>query len=99
MRELIRRGFGRMDADEAPHAAFVLEFDEAGDLSEQGVVLAAAHVDAWLVLGAALADEDGAAAHELATEALHAQALALGIAPVDRGTAAFLVCHRSNLRV
>ena len=45
-------------ADEAAAAAVILELHRAGDLGEQRVVLAHAHVIAGADLGAALADED-----------------------------------------
>src|SRR4051794_2371073 len=54
----------------------------AGGRREERVVLADADVDAGVKHRAALADEDRARVHELATEGLQAQALALGIAAV-----------------
>jgi hypothetical protein len=46
--------FGGVDGDEAAVLSAVLEADDAGDLGEEGVVLAAAEVEAGLQLGAAL---------------------------------------------
>ena len=50
--------FGGIDVDEAPVLAAVLVAHHAGDLGEQGIVLAAAHVGAGIQLGAALAHDD-----------------------------------------
>ena len=76
--------FGREDADETAHAAFVFEVYDAGDEREKSVVFAAADVEAGLALGAALAEEDSAGVDELAAETLGAEALTLGVAPVGR---------------
>ena len=69
--------FDGEDADEAAHAAFVFEVDDAGDESEESVIFAAADVEAGLVTGAALADENRAGVDELAAEALDAEPLSL----------------------
>ena len=74
--------FDRVDRDEAAMLATVLEADHAVDLGEQGVVLAAANVDAGLKRGATLANQDGAASDDLAAEALHAEALSVRVATV-----------------
>jgi hypothetical protein len=66
--------------------ATVAEADHAGDLGEEGVVLAAADIGAGLELGAALADDDGAAEDGLAGEALDAEALRVGVAAVFCGS-------------
>ena len=71
-----------LDADELAETAAIAKYDDAGDLGEQRVVLAAADVLAGLVDGAALPHQDGAARHHFAAEGLHAQALGIGIAPV-----------------
>src|SRR6218665_3447326 len=60
---------------------------------EQGVVAATADVHTGVEVRAALADEDLAGLDDLATEALHAQALGVGVATVARGARALLVCH------
>src|SRR5690349_19010942 len=73
---------GRDDVGELAHAAAVLEFDHAGHLREQGVVLAPTDVEAGLNLGAALAHDHAAAGYELAAEYLHAQSLGVGVATV-----------------
>ena len=70
------------DVDEAPHAAAVAEFDHAGYLREQRVVLAPAHVLTGLELGAPLPYDDRSAGDELSAEDLHTQALCIRIAPV-----------------
>src|SRR6185312_15304805 len=72
------------------------EGDDAVGSGEQGVVAADANVLAGVHLGAALADQDVARQNLLAAEALHAEALAVGIAAVARGAACFLVCHRTT---
>jgi hypothetical protein len=68
---------------EAAQAAFVLEPHDAGNLGEQGVVLAPADVIPRLQPRAALANQDGAARDELAVKALHTQPLGVGIAAVS----------------
>src|SRR5207247_1587969 len=50
-------------------------------------------VRARLQRGSALPHEDRAARYELAREALHAEALAVRVAPVARGPLTFLVSH------
>src|SRR5689334_915490 len=72
------------------------EGDDAVGGGEQRVVAADAHVLAGVHLGAALADQDVARQDLLAAEALHTETLAVGIAAVARGTACFLVCHRTT---
>jgi len=72
------------DADVAARLAFVFEEDEAGDQGKEGVVLRARDILAGLVTRAALADEDGAAIDELATKALDAEPLPVGITSVCR---------------
>src|SRR5699024_2541945 len=84
---------GRDDVDHLA-AAPVAELDGAGGEGEQGVVLAAADVLAGVELGAALADDDLPGADDLATEALDAEALRVGVAAVPGGAGALLRCHR-----
>src|SRR6266436_377794 len=93
---LVRGGLGllrRLDADEAAVTSLVLKLHEARNHGVERVVLALADVFSGLVLGAALAHQDGAGVHELPAEALDAQPLAVRIAAVCRGAAAFLMCH------
>ncbi len=72
---------------------FGAELDRTGREGEQGVVAAAADVDAGVEVGAALADDDLARADDLAAEALHAEALRVGVATVAGGACALFVCH------
>jgi hypothetical protein len=74
----------RFDGDKAAGAATVDELDAAIDFSEEGVVGAAADVEAGLNPGAALADDDGTAGDNLASEELDAEALCVGVAAVFR---------------
>jgi hypothetical protein len=69
--------FGRDDGDEAALLALVLELDDACDLGEKGVVGAAADVEAGLMGGSALADEDAAAGYGFAVAALDAKSLGI----------------------
>src|SRR5690348_525691 len=69
-------------ADELAHPPAIVKLDHAGDLGEQRVVLAPAHVIAGLETRAALAHDDGAAGNQLPAEHLYAEALRIGIAPV-----------------
>ena len=55
--------------------ATVLEADDARDLREEGVILAAADVQAGLERCAALTDDDAAAKDRLAAEYLYAKPL------------------------
>src|ERR1700730_1909287 len=69
------RFVGRLHANKAPVAAFVLELDDAGDQRVKRVVLTLPDVDARLMLGAALANEDGSGVDKFSAEALHAEPL------------------------
>src|SRR5262249_28726598 len=73
--------------------ALVVVAHDAGDLREQGVVLAAADVDAGHEPGPALAHEDRAAVHGLAAERLDAEPLRVGVAAVARRALSLFVCH------
>src|ERR1700674_4308910 len=84
---------GGVHADEPSVAALVLELNDPGHERVQGVVLTLPDIHARLVLCAALADEDGAGVDQLPAKTLHSQPLAVRIAAVCRGAAAFLVCH------
>ena len=68
---------GRDDVDEAALLAFVLELHHAGDLGVEGVIGAAADIEAGLVRCAALADEDAATGDGFAVAALDAEALCI----------------------
>src|SRR6266849_488959 len=94
--QLVRGGLGllsRQDTDEAAVTAPVLELHEASNHREERVVLALPDVFSGLVLGAALAHQDRAGVDQLPAEALDSQPLAVRIAAVCRGAAAFLMCH------
>lgn len=67
--------FGGIDRDEAAELSSVLEANHAGDFGEEGVVFAAADVEACLERCAALADDDAAAEDCLAAEYLHPESL------------------------
>ena len=70
-----RREFGWIDIDKATMLALVLEADDAVDLGEEGVVLAAADVGAGLERGATLTDDDAATEDRLTTEYLDSEPL------------------------
>ena len=70
-------GNGCDDVDEAATLALVLELHNAGDLGVEGVVRAAADVEAGLVGCAALADEDAAAGDGFAVATLDAESLSV----------------------
>src|SRR2546422_2581848 len=84
---------GRQDTDVAALAAFILEADDPGNAGKQRIVFASADVEARLMGRAALADKNSARVHELSREALDAQSLSLGVAPIGGGAATFLVWH------
>ena len=63
-------------------AALDTELDGARRRREQRVVATAADVDARMEVGAALADDDLAGLHDLATEPLDAESLGIGITTV-----------------
>jgi hypothetical protein len=69
------------------------KLDDPVGLREQGVVGANADVHAGTVHRSALADQDVAREHVLATELLDAQTLGVGIAAVTSTAARFFVCH------
>ncbi|CAH2600233.1 protein of unknown function [Rhodovastum atsumiense] len=72
-----------------------LEGDVAVDQREDGVVAAEADIAARLPAGAALAEDDVACHHRLATGLLEAEAPAFRIAPVAGRTACLFMCHLS----
>jgi hypothetical protein len=71
----------------------VRKLHDAGDESEERVVLTLANVFAGLVARAALTHENRASVDKLSAEALYAEPLSVRIAAVCRGAAAFLMCH------
>ena len=86
---------GDHDVDDLA-TALGAKFDRARSECEQGVVLAAPDVDAGVEVRAALADDDLAALDDLATEALYAEVLRVGVAPVASGTRALFMCHECS---
>jgi hypothetical protein len=56
-------------------ATLVTEFNGSRCQSEQGVVVAAAHVVTGVKVGSALTNDDFASLHHLTAEALHAEVL------------------------
>ena len=69
------------------------ELDRTGREGEERVVAATADVGARVEVGATLTDEDLAREDNLTAEALHAEALCVGVTTVARRTRAFFVCH------
>jgi hypothetical protein len=72
------------DVDHAATAAGA-EFDLAGAQREQGVVATTTNAVTGVEVSATLADEDLACVDLLAAETLHAEALAVRVAPVTGG--------------
>ena len=68
-------GFERLDHHELAHRSAVFEYDFAADLGKKGAVFPATNVEAGLYAGAALANDDRPAGHDLATECLETEAL------------------------
>src|SRR5215210_1707930 len=85
-------GERRNDVDD-PAAPAGPELDGPRAEREQGVVTAAADVQPRVEVGAPLAHDDLAGVHLLAAEALDAEALRVGVAPVAGGRRALLVSH------
>ena len=67
--------------------------DNAGDQSEQGVVLATADVLAGVEVGTTLTNKNLASIHGLASKTLATESLRMRVAPVAARTEAFLMCH------
>src|SRR5215510_2508886 len=88
----LSRGRG-IDADLVLRAVLVLELHDAVDEGVDGVVRAQTDVVAGMPLGSALADDDVAGDHALATVLLHAAVLRIRVAAVARGADALLMCH------
>src|SRR5918999_594091 len=87
-------------SDELPRSkrastgAAARELHGSGARGEDRVVAAQADALAGLELGAALAHDDLAAAHGLAREHLHAEALCVRVAAVAARSEALLLSHR-----
>jgi hypothetical protein len=69
------------------------ELNRACLQGEQGVVATTADTGARVEVGAALADDDLACGNDLATEALYAEVLGVGVTTVASGARAFFMCH------
>ena len=89
---LCRGELAREDVDDATTACNA-ELDDAGRQGEQGVVLAAANIVTRVEVSAALAHDDLAGVDGLATEALDAKALRIGVATVSGAGRTLLLCH------
>jgi len=74
----------------------ILEADDAVGRGKERVVATQADVLPGLPLRAVLPHDDGAAADDLATEALDTEALRLAVATVAARSLTFLVSHGSN---
>src|SRR5208337_4252621 len=81
------------DRSVAPAVAAVHKLYPAGDLGEERVVGADAHVEARLDAGAALARDDGAAGNQFAGKGLYAQPLRIRVASVCGAASTLLMCH------
>src|SRR5262249_37840487 len=86
----------RHHADAQTAGAVVLEANHAVHEREQRVVLGQADVLPRLPLRAVLPQDDGAATHGLAPEALHAQPLGIAVPAVAARSLSFLVRHVSR---
>jgi hypothetical protein len=84
---------GRKYADEPARATLIFKAHVASNAGKQRVVLPAPHVQAGLVLGPALPNQNGAGIDELPREALHTQPLSGRVPAVYRRSATFFVCH------
>src|SRR5262245_36197894 len=81
------------DADALAVFAEVLETDSARDLGKERVVLSAANIGAGMDVSSALTNDDRTGSDEFSREALHAQPLAVRVAPVLGAAYAFFMCH------
>ena len=83
LRRIGRCSLGRVDADEPPPRAVVLERDAAGALGEKGVVLAETDIDTGPESAAVLSHQDGSALDQVPVEALDAKPLSLTVPPIS----------------
>ena len=74
--------------------AHSLKTDHAVDQCKQSIILAAAHVDAGMDLGASLSDEDIACENKLTARALGTKPLRRAVSTVSRTTYALLVSEK-----
>src|SRR6478752_704457 len=84
----------RDDVDDLA-AALGAELDGAGLEREQRVVATATDTRTRVEVGATLADDDLAGLHDLAAEALHAEALGVRVTTVASRARSLFVCHVS----
>ena len=85
--------FDRLNADDPPVSAVVLEPHTPGNLREDRVVLADAGVEAGPEASSALTHDDRAAADDVAVVRLDAQPLRVGVAAVSRAALSFFMSH------
>ena len=74
--------------------AHSLETHDTVDQSKEGIVLAAAYVDAGMDLGASLSDENIARENELTVRTLRTESLRRTVSTVSRTTYALLVSEQ-----
>jgi hypothetical protein len=85
--------FDRLNADDPPVSAVVLEPHSPGHLREDRVVLSDPGVEARPETSSTLAHDDCAAADDVAVVRLDPQPLRVGIATVSRAALPLLVSH------
>ena len=73
--------------------AFLDERDSAVDESEEGMILAHANVEAWVMNSATLTNDDVASLSGLSSEELQAKSFAFRVASVLGAADAFFMCH------
>ena len=79
--------------------ALALEAHDTIHLGKEGVILADAHVQAGMHLGAPLTNQDVAGQHELAISPLRAQALGLAVAAVTGGAHTFFMGEKLQIEL
>src|SRR5438477_10130420 len=87
----------RLNADDAPFGAVVLEPHAAGDFREDRVVFAEPRVQARAEPASALADDDRPAGDEVAVVRFHAEPLGVAVAAVARAALSFFMSHSCDL--
>jgi len=80
-------------ADEPARAALIFKAYVASNTGKQRVVFPAPHVQAGLVFGPSLTNQNGPGIDELPREALHTQPLSRRVPAVYRRSATFFMCH------
>ena len=79
--------------DDVNFALILAESNSSVAESEQGVVAAAANVDAGTETGAALTDDDGTGADSFAAKSLNTEKLGIAVAAVAAAGLTFLMSH------